>query len=74
MNHSDACMPSGSRAWCNESMRTSGSFSSIAALSETLSIQIARPSTVVPRLAFAVVNVGYAAWIWSSTDCTCAYV
>jgi hypothetical protein len=51
-------MLSGSRAWCSASIRTSGSFSSTPALSDTFNIHSARPSTVLPRFALSVVSAG----------------
>ena len=61
-------MPWGSRAWCRESMRISGSGSSTPGLSDTLTIQRSRPWSESPREDLAETNWGYAAVSWSRTE------
>ena len=43
-------------------------------LSDTFSAHSVRPSCVVPMAVLAVVSAGYAAWIWSRTETSSAYV
>ena len=64
----------GSRAWCMESMRTSGSGSSTPGVSLTLTLQMPRPWRLVPREVRGPTIAGYAAWIWSSTEVTSSHV
>ena len=52
-------MLSGSLAWVNPVYKTSGSFSSIAGLSDSLKAQIVLPSKLVPIESFSLTKFGY---------------